>query len=748
MKTERTMTELIAAIRGGDQDAFTELYEQTSQEVYRTARAVLRDEDAALDVQQDTFVYAYQHLDQLGEPEKVRPWLRTIAVNRAKTLLRRNTPVLFTELENDEGEGLPEQADLSADASPELSLERKETAELVNEILSGLSDGQRAAVAMYYYEQMSASEIAEALGVNVSTVRNQLFRGRKKIEEAVRALEKKGVKLYGLSPVGFLVALMKKQTASAQAGQAVLAKTLAKAGLAAGAKTAAAGAGAAAVPVAETVVLQATRPFFTTVVGKVVLGVLCAGVIGGGIAGYNWAKDKLAPKTNPILYVDSAENLAKDPTTPTIPMQVDVQETTAPTVTEALATVASGEDLHVSEPAPETTAPAETKPERKEDQCGENLTWSIEKDIISWSSTYLGWNNTCLVIKGSGAMFDYDEENPAPWYDRRDDIDLILLPDGLTSIGSYAFCDLTNLEAPDPYLGYFNRINIPDGVTSIGSGAFQNTNVGNLVLPESVSSVADSAFSDSGLRELWVMNQDCVIGANQGISPELTVCGFSGSTAEQFAAQNGCGFNPMLPDRDAVTAQLRTSDPAGTRVVWLAKTGAGYMAKVVVFDPAFITEEALQQARQTGTVVLNGEEYPYTESREQAEKWNWVREDSEEEEGWSGWIYVSQGLRSGVYSVLRDGDRYVFYINSLTGVDDSLLRQTEPRDFAWFLLDDDTLVNSFNNRFGEYLLQLEERAKEFNRTITFPGDMFYYHNLYLTNDGEIMVEVEKSGAKR
>ena len=267
---EMNMTELVAAIRGGDQQAFAELYEMTSQEVYRTARAVLRDEDAALDVQQDTFVFAYSHLDQLSDPEKVRPWLRTIAVNRAKTILRKQTPVLFSELENDEGEGLPEQADLSPEASPELSLERKETAELVSEILSELSDGQRAAIAMYYYEQMTAGEIAEALGVATGTVKSQLARGKKKIEEAVHALEKKGVKLYGLSPVAFLVTLMRRMEPAAGAGakRAAVKAVLAKASVDAAAVT--------AVPVAA-------KTFGQVMVGRLLAGALAVALIGGGI---------------------------------------------------------------------------------------------------------------------------------------------------------------------------------------------------------------------------------------------------------------------------------------------------------------------------------------------------------------------------------------------------------------------------------------------------------------------------------
>lgn len=140
------MTALVAAAKNGDQDAFTALNEAANQDVYRSARAVLRSEEMALDVQQDTFIYAFTHLGQLEDPAKFRAWVRGIAVNQAKTALRKQNTVLFTELENEDGEGLPEQADLSVDASPELSLERKETAQLVNEILGELSDGQRAAV--------------------------------------------------------------------------------------------------------------------------------------------------------------------------------------------------------------------------------------------------------------------------------------------------------------------------------------------------------------------------------------------------------------------------------------------------------------------------------------------------------------------------------------------------------------------------------------------------------------------------
>ena len=77
------MTALVAAAKNGDQDAFTALYEATNQDVYRSIRALLRSEELALDIQQDAFVYAFSHLDQLGNPEKFRTWVRSIALNQA-----------------------------------------------------------------------------------------------------------------------------------------------------------------------------------------------------------------------------------------------------------------------------------------------------------------------------------------------------------------------------------------------------------------------------------------------------------------------------------------------------------------------------------------------------------------------------------------------------------------------------------------------------------------------------------------
>ena len=482
--SKQSMREWIDAIRAGDRDAFTELYQATHQEVYRTVRAILHSEELAQDVQQDTYIYAYTHLDQLNDPEKIRPWLRSIAVNRARSLLRKQNPVLFSELETEDDASLPEQADCSPEASPELSLERKETTALVNEILAGLSDGQRAAVAMYYYEQMPVAEIAKSLGVSSSTVKNQLARGRKKIEEAVRALERQGVKLYGLSPLPFLLALLKQQSLPARENEALLAKTLSEAGLAASVSVAAGSGAAAGVGIAagKAVAVHVGRPFFETAVGKLILGVICVGVVSGSALGYRWVKDAAEKKTAPILNVSTDEAIQDDTTAPTVPMETEALLATDLMETEALL---------ATDPV-ETTESATKPTERPKTGQTWYGTCGAEGDNLRWT---LDSETGILTISGSGEMADYGAAD-LPWHSYHIDVHTVILEDGVTSIGDCAFLDCINLE----------HVTIPDGVTRIGYSAFDAcSQLTSLAIPASVTDISGNIFWDcSALSEINV----------------------------------------------------------------------------------------------------------------------------------------------------------------------------------------------------------------------------------------------------
>lgn len=212
-----SMEELVGRARRGDTDAVSVLYEQTYSKVYYTVKSMIKNEDDVLDVLQDAYLKAFTHLKSFEGGEKFLPWVKQIAANTARDRLRRKTPALFGELTADETQTPAEERipDERPAALPEASLDAAETQRLIREILDSLPDDQRAVVGMYYYEELSVREIAEALGVSESAVKSRLLYARRKIEARVRDLEKKGTKLYGAAPLPFLLFLLRSQQANA-----------------------------------------------------------------------------------------------------------------------------------------------------------------------------------------------------------------------------------------------------------------------------------------------------------------------------------------------------------------------------------------------------------------------------------------------------------------------------------------------------------------------------------------------------
>ena len=706
-----SLSELVAKAKAGDQEAFSELYNRTSTDLYRSIRAMTRDEDLTWDIQQDAYLHAYQKLDTLDNNEAFFPWLRRIAVNATVSRMRQRLPLTFTELSgDDEDDSFPELPDLNAANQPELSLDRKETSRLVKEILAKLPEEQQLIVGMRYYDELSVKEIANTLSISEGTVKAQLFQGRKKVESAVRALEKQGVKLYGLSPLPFLLALMKQQALPVRESEAVLAKTLTKAGIAAGAK--------ASTPV----ILQATKPFFTTLAGKIVLGVMAAGVVAGAAAGYRWAKDNLFENSNPILTPDSSEDLRKNPTTPTVPVQVEDTEPAIPVSFD-----------------PEVTEPAQ--PARADNECGEHLTWSFDAD------------RGALTIEGSGPMDDYADVRDVPWYKHRQKIWSVRFPGELTHIGSNAFagCEQLNnaygLETSavtsigeKAFLGCsFTELKLPAALEAgeFGESALKNcTQLCRIVCPEELAALPDGAFSHcDALTELWIMNTDCVIGAGLANPAQVKICGLPDSTAQQYAQENGYSFSPIVDDPEVLRERLRldqTESGELTRISVIVQFGSRYLAEVTHSGAVTATAEELRQAREAGVITLNGKDYPVTESMEKAMEWGYVSEETDAD-CWIGWPEAGT-----VYEVREQGDHYIFMAYQYAGTRDPYLR-SDYSDFCWVWLDEDTPI--VDPGYGE-----EEALTLSN----YPGDTWAITANYwpeLDEDGRICLVKKFSGRK-
>ena len=209
---------LVQSAREGNQEAVSALYEKTYNKVYYTVKSMIKDEDAVLDIVQDTYIKAFTHLDTFAGNDKFLPWVKQIASNTARDWLKKKKPTLFTEMTTDDEQDTPIEEQFPDERGtyiPDQVLDENETKRLIREIIDDLPEDQRAVIGMYYYEELSVREIAGALGATESAVKSRLMYGRKKIEKKVRELEKRGTKLYGLAPIPFLMLLFRNQDASA-----------------------------------------------------------------------------------------------------------------------------------------------------------------------------------------------------------------------------------------------------------------------------------------------------------------------------------------------------------------------------------------------------------------------------------------------------------------------------------------------------------------------------------------------------
>lgn len=286
--SERSYTpELIADAIRGDDAALSFLYERTQDKVTQTVRSMIRDEDAVLDIVQDSFVKAFCNLDKLDKPEHFLAWMRRIATNTAVDYMKKKRPMLFSELASEDGTEI-EFEDANIGHLPDVLLDQQETSRLIQEIVSGLREEQQLAIGLFYFEEMPIKSIAKKLGCSENTVKSRLNYGRKNIEKQVRELEKKGTKLYSLAPLPFFLWLLRNlhcdpsqdmlgtvlaECAELSSGTAVTAShTKVKAGTKASTNADAKVSGKAA--------SSATKKLTT----KIVAGILAVVAVGGGAA--------------------------------------------------------------------------------------------------------------------------------------------------------------------------------------------------------------------------------------------------------------------------------------------------------------------------------------------------------------------------------------------------------------------------------------------------------------------------------
>ncbi|MGI9164231.1 MAG: sigma-70 family RNA polymerase sigma factor [Mycobacterium sp.] len=171
--------DLARAAADGDRPAFAEIYDRYADRLYDFCVGLIGDRDAAADCVQDAFCAAATGLTGLREPDKLRPWLYSIARHHAMRRLRHR----YREEVSDE---LPDM--VSHDASPETLAGQSELARLVADAAGGLSDRDRELLDLSYRHGLDGPDLAEALGVTLTSANTMMFRLRQTVERCLGAL--------------------------------------------------------------------------------------------------------------------------------------------------------------------------------------------------------------------------------------------------------------------------------------------------------------------------------------------------------------------------------------------------------------------------------------------------------------------------------------------------------------------------------------------------------------------------------
>ena len=212
VKTGAEMTLLVESAKNGDQLAIEELYKRTFRKYEVTAAQILRKtmaSDEVYDVLQDAYMRIFKNLDRLDDPEKFGPRGRRIVTNTALNAIRGNHPVFMEDDSLPDVEGYDPERDRQMEMhNPEEIYDRKQTGQIVREIIMDLPEEQAKCIYMFYMQDLSVKDIGSMLGVSDNTVKSRLKYGRSKIEQKVLDAEKRqGIRLHGIAPFPFFLGM-------------------------------------------------------------------------------------------------------------------------------------------------------------------------------------------------------------------------------------------------------------------------------------------------------------------------------------------------------------------------------------------------------------------------------------------------------------------------------------------------------------------------------------------------------------
>ena len=170
---------LIRMIKAGDYRQFERLIIEYQKALYYFIWRMVRDEDDAKDICQETFFKAYKKIKSYKEESKFSSWLFQIGYRKALDHLakKKRKYVVLSKMET--------KSEMSGS---EKEFEVKEADSLIGQIIDGLHHKYRTALHLFYREEMTYREIAAVMKIPMNTVKSHIFRGKEIIRDKLSRL--------------------------------------------------------------------------------------------------------------------------------------------------------------------------------------------------------------------------------------------------------------------------------------------------------------------------------------------------------------------------------------------------------------------------------------------------------------------------------------------------------------------------------------------------------------------------------
>ena len=188
-------TELINTVNNakhGDRKAFEKLYNEYYSNLYFFVLKNVKNKETAEDITHEAFLKSMEKIKTLEHPENYGTWLHSIAYNKCTDHFRVESRNAYFDTDEEKDFAIENNAMDITVMLPEDYAINKDRKKEIAALIDGLKPEMRSALILYYYNDMSVSDVAKSLGMNENTAKQKLFQARKKLKTQIEKLYGKG----------------------------------------------------------------------------------------------------------------------------------------------------------------------------------------------------------------------------------------------------------------------------------------------------------------------------------------------------------------------------------------------------------------------------------------------------------------------------------------------------------------------------------------------------------------------------